>query len=238
MRKNFLSIAGFVIVILYFSGCVTSERYRALLKQYETDTQGLKTVADELSRKKSELEAELEKCKLQLKILTSQLESQKEKYQAALKLNEEIKKDLENLVKKYPGQLEIGPEEQLIIRDKILFDSGQAILKEEGKKVLEEFVNEVVKGKDLYLRIVGHTDSDHIVKTLHLWKTGLNHELGGARALKVLEYLHKKGIPTTNMHYESYGENKPISENTTSENKAKNRRVEIYIIEKKVSTKK
>lgn len=233
MSKGFLSIVVYMIIILYSMGCVTSDRYRSVLKQYETDTQALKEVADDLSRRKGELESELEKCKLQLKILSSELEKQKGKYQAALKLNEEIKKDLQNLVSKYPGQLEIGPEEQLIIRDKILFDPGKATLKEEGEKVLDEFVSEVVKGKDLYLRIVGHTDSDPIVKTLSIWKTGLNHELGGARALMVLGYLNKKGIPTTNMHYESYGENKPIADNTTKENKAKNRRVEIYIIEKK-----
>ncbi|MFN7181937.1 MAG: flagellar motor protein MotB [Planctomycetota bacterium] len=232
MRKSFLFIWRSMIVIVFTTGCVTSERYRALSRQYETDTQALKMVADELSRKKSELESELDRCKLQLKILSSELESQKEKYHTALKLNEEIRKDLENFIKKYPGELEWGPKEQLIIKDKILFEPGKAQLKEEGKKVLEEFVNEVIKGKNLYLRIVGHTDSDPIVKTLPTWKTGLNHELGGARALAVLAYLHKKGISTTNMHFESYGENEPLVENNTKENKARNRRVEIYIIEK------
>ncbi len=189
MKNSFLVIIGYAILLLYIMGCVTSERYNTLLKQYETDTEWLKAVADDLSKKKAILEAKLDKCELQNKILSSELERQKEKYHAALKLNEEIRKDLENLVKKYPGQLEIGPEEQLIIRDKILFDPGKATLKKEGQKVLEEFVNQVVKGKNLYLRIVGHTDSDPIVKTLPIWRC---KSLNSSWIFKQARYLNIK----------------------------------------------
>lgn len=229
-------VCGLSIISLLGMGCVTSNRYRTLLKQYETDTQAYKEITDDMSAKKSTLEAQLDKCKLENKFLSSQLDAQREKYQHALRLNEQIRRDLEQFVKKYPGTF-IGPDEQLVIQDKILFDPGKATLKEEGSKVLDDFVTDVLKGKDLYLRIVGHTDSDPIVKTISIWKTGLNHELGGARALTVLEYLSKKNIATSNLHFESYGENKPIAANDTKENKAKNRRVEIYIIEKKRTSK-
>lgn len=230
MGKGIRIICGLSLVLLIGAGCVSADKYNALVKQYETDTRAYKEVADELSKRKNELEAQLEKCNLENKLLSSQLATQKEKYQEALKLNEQIKKDLEEFVKRNPGT-EIGKDWQLIISD-ILFDSGKATLKENGKKALDDFVANVVKGKDLYLRIVGHTDSDPIVKTIGVWKTGLNHELAGARALTVLEYLSKQGISTAKMHYESYGENEPRAPNDTKENKAKNRRVEIYILEK------
>ncbi len=234
MKRTIAIVCGLCLFSLWGTGCVTSDRYRTLLKQYETDTQAYKTITDELSARKSELEAQLEKCKVENKFLSSQLDTQREKYQQALKLSEQIRKDLEEFVKKHPGT-HIAPDEQLVIEDKILFDAGKALLKEEGAKVLDDFVTDVLKGKDLYLRIVGHTDSDPIQKTIGIWKTGLNHELGGARALTVLEYLVKKGVPISNLHFESYGENKPIAPNDTKENKAKNRRVEIYIIEKRQS---
>jgi chemotaxis protein MotB len=221
-----------IITVYLLTGCVTSDRYRSVLKQYETDTQAYKELVDELSKKRNELEAKLSECKMQNKLLEAELETQKEKYTSALKLSEKIRSDLEQFVKKYEGQVKIGPSEQLIIQDKLLFDPGKAVLKEEGQKALEDFVNDVLKGRDLYLRIVGHTDSDPITHTLNIWKTGLNHELGGARALAVLVYLHKKGVPLKNMHFESRGENEPVAPNDTKENKAKNRRVEIYIIEK------
>ncbi len=70
----------------------------------------------------------------------------------------------------------------------ILFDSGKATLKSATNKELDQILS-VVKQKyaDKDIDVVGHTDTDPIVKTKDLWKDNL--ELSAQRALSVARYL-------------------------------------------------
>ncbi len=59
----------------------------------------------------------------------------------------------------------------------------------------------------------------------------LNLQLSKDRAQNVYDYLKKKGVKNS-MKYDGYGSIDPIAPNDTPENRAKNRRVEIYLIKK------
>jgi chemotaxis protein MotB len=110
----------------------------------------------------------------------------------------------------------------------ILFDSGKATLKSATNKELDQILS-VVRQKyaDKDIDVVGHTDTDPIVKTKDLWKDNL--ELSAQRALSVSRYLISHGIPEKQVRAAACGAARPIASNANATGKAKNRRVEIVV---------
>jgi len=110
----------------------------------------------------------------------------------------------------------------------ILFDSGIATLKSATNKELDQILS-VVRQKyaDKDIDVVGHTDTDPIVKTKDQWKDNL--ELSAQRALAVARYLIQHGIPEKQVRADACGSARPVASNSSSEGKAKNRRVEIVV---------
>jgi chemotaxis protein MotB len=108
----------------------------------------------------------------------------------------------------------------------ILFDSGKAELKRATITELDH-IRSVLRDKyaSKQVDVVGHTDTDPIKKSK--WKD--NWELSAQRALSVLRYLVKRGIPKDMIQAVGCGESQPITSNSTSSGKAKNRRVEIVV---------
>ncbi len=106
----------------------------------------------------------------------------------------------------------------------LLFPSGKADLKSEVIPVLDKIV-EMAKGWPNSIRIEGHTDN----RPIHSVRFPSNWELSSARAIAVLRYFIKRGVPAGRLAAVGYGEYHPLLPNTTPENMAKNRRVEIYI---------
>ncbi len=108
----------------------------------------------------------------------------------------------------------------------ILFDSGKAELKRATSTELDH-IRSVLRDKyaSKQVDVVGHTDTDPIKKSK--WKD--NWELSAQRALSVLRYLVKRGIPKDMIQAVGCGESQPIASNSTTSGKAKNRRVEIVV---------
>ncbi len=110
----------------------------------------------------------------------------------------------------------------------ILFDSGKAVLKSTTNVELDHIYS-VLRDKSEYagkqIDVVGHTDTDPIKKSK--WKD--NWELSAQRALSVLRYLVKRGIPEDKIQATGKGESQPITSNSTTSGKARNRRVEIVV---------
>jgi outer membrane protein OmpA-like peptidoglycan-associated protein len=72
------------------------------------------------------------------------------------------------------------------------------------------------------IRIEGHTDSDG--------DEAANLKLSQDRALSVKTYLESKGISTTRIESQGYGETQPLESNSTPEGKAKNRRTVFRVL--------
>jgi chemotaxis protein MotB len=110
----------------------------------------------------------------------------------------------------------------------ILFDSGKAVLKSTTSVELDHIYS-VLRDKPEYagkqIDVVGHTDTDPIKKSK--WKD--NWELSAQRALAVLRYLVKRGIPKDKIQATGKGDSQPIASNSTASGKARNRRVEIVV---------
>ncbi len=113
--------------------------------------------------------------------------------------------------------------------EKILFDSGSAVIKKNGTKVLDR-VAEILKGlSGQQIKVEGHTDNVPIGPGL-AEKFPTNWELSTARATTVVRYLQSRGVGPAALSAEGYADYRPVSPNDTDEGKAKNRRIEIVLI--------
>lgn len=104
-----------------------------------------------------------------------------------------------------------------------LFDFDKSVLKPEGKTKLDGLVTQL-KGVNLEVAIaVGHTDS--------VGTDEYNQRLSQRRADAVKTYLVSQGIPADRIRTEGKGESQPVADNKTKEGRAKNRRVEVTVME-------
>lgn len=174
----------------------------------------LKTEVGSLSQEKAKAIDEKERTLTKLKTTYSDLVSE---------LNREVKK----------GEIEISQlRDKLSLRmvEKILFDSGSADIKKEGKEVLNKVAAILKKVSDKQIRVEGHTDNIPIGRrSVHKFPT--NWELSTARATNVLRYLAENaGIDPKFLSSTGYAEFRPIASNNTPEGRAKNRRIEIVLV--------
>ena len=114
--------------------------------------------------------------------------------------------------------------ETVLTDDMVRFGFDRASLNPEARSALDAFAAGI-KSKDqgVYIEIQGHTDS-----------TGpeeYNYELGLKRATAVLRYLNMQhGFALHRMSVISYGETKPVDDNDSPENRARNRRVVLVVL--------
>ena len=114
------------------------------------------------------------------------------------------------------------------LQNTILFSPGQATLKKASNAELDHVMS-VIKQRysGSEVDVVGHTDSDPIKKSKKLWKD--NWDLSSERALTVLRYLKQHGLSDKRLRGVAAGASRPVSPNSTSSGKARNRRVEIVV---------
>ena len=152
---------------------------------------------------------------------------------------EKVSKTYESLLEKMKGEIDQGQvtiselkgKLTVNIVDAILFDSGKAEVKPEGKAVLQKVVSILKDVKDKAIRIEGHTDDVQIGGALAK-RYPTNWELSAARAINVTRHLQEQGLDPSLLSAVAYGENKPVADNSTPEGRAKNRRIEIILIPK------
>ena len=118
----------------------------------------------------------------------------------------------------------IAEKEKEILKevyDNLLFATNRATILSSSNGSLDALANYLGTAKKI--EVVGHTDS--------VGNDQYNLELSQDRADAVKKYLITKGVPTESITTLGLGETQPISDNNTSEGRAKNRRVEFKIIE-------
>jgi chemotaxis protein MotB len=142
---------------------------------------------------------------------------------AARKIRREMKKeDLQEAIKVKVTETGIA----IKVADPIGFDVGEADIKPELIGALNHIAEIVAKVPGTLVRVEGHTDDIPI----HTRKFPSNWELSAARALNVVKFLAEKGnINPSQLSAIGYGEYRPLVPNTSSENRMKNRRIEIYV---------
>jgi len=112
----------------------------------------------------------------------------------------------------------------VLTEDGINFSSNDSSLSEGAQTRLSGLARDLkADNNNVYLEIQGYTDATG--------EPEYNVELGLQRAEAVRRFLHGQGISLDRMATISYGEDAPVEPNNTPEGRAKNRRVEIVVLE-------
>ncbi len=112
---------------------------------------------------------------------------------------------------------------KLDIPSDISFDTDRADINPNFRPVLDNFASSLVKNPVTTVTIIGHTDSTG--------SDAINNPLSVNRAASVRDYLVGRGVASNRISIDGRGSREPLVANDTSANRAKNRRVEIYVAE-------
>ena len=159
-----------------------------------------------------------------LKTQVADLEKEKaDAAQMAKGLEDEMRSDLESkdvTISNLRGKLTVN------ILDRVMFDSGEAVLKPDGESVMRKIAALLAEHPELKIQVVGHTDNVPIRS-----RFPSNWELSTARALAAVHFLTEKaGVDPRRVGAVGYGEFRPIADNATAEGRARNRRIAIAIL--------
>jgi len=105
----------------------------------------------------------------------------------------------------------------------VLFASGQAQLVEGGRSSLEEVVDLLQTEPNKKIRVEGHTDS--------LGEADANLLLSEQRAQAVLDALVSLGVASERISALGMGEDFPIASNEDEDGRARNRRVDVILLD-------
>ncbi len=116
--------------------------------------------------------------------------------------------------------------ENIIVGSKVelrnlVFASGSDEIPPEAYAELDRFIEQLKQNPNIRIQIAGHSDGRETID---------NPELSAKRAEAVAKYMFDQGFG--NIEYVGYKDSRPIAPDDTEENRARNRRVEITIIDK------
>ncbi|MAD40806.1 MAG: hypothetical protein CL623_00220 [Arcobacter sp.] len=116
-------------------------------------------------------------------------------------------------------------ETKIIMPMDNVFASGKAESNRTGKKWLKALSSTLKNKNYKEIRIEGHSDNIPIKG-----KYPSNWELSSARASSTVRFMIKEGIDKNKVVAIGYSDTKPLVDNNSKANRAKNRRVEIIIV--------
>lgn len=190
-----------------------------------------------LAKRVGTLTAEKQSMEKRMAELKKALEAQKAKEEreiARLKstndqLVDSLKKEINDKqieILQYKGVLTIN------MMDQIFFDSGRTKIKSAGHSVLDRVGGILKQLPEKIIQIEGHTD-DVPIKEEYQDIIPNNWALGARRAINVAVYfIDKLGIDPTRIEIISFSKYRPRVPNTSPENRAKNRRIEIVLTDR------
>lgn len=211
-----LVVIGFIVLSFW--------QIRTELAQTQSGLSAARDTADENHAQLAILKSQL----AQDQSLIESLRKEKEaSTQAQKKLEDQMRSELQSkdiTISELQGKLTVN------ILDRILFDSGEAVLKPEGENILQQIANVLKSYPNRQIHVIGHTDNIPI-KAGARNRFPSNWELSTARANAAVRFLCEKcEIDPRRLGAVGYGEFHPIADNSTPEGRAKNRRIALVVL--------
>jgi len=193
--------------------------------------ESLQTKLDDANASLAGAQAENQKAKDQIAALQSKVADLEQDKNAAAQmakgLENEMRADLESkdvTISNLQGKLTVN------ILDRVMFDSGEAILKPAGESVMRKVAAILAGHPQLKVHVIGHTDNVPIRPEARS-RFASNWELSTARALAAVHFLTEKAdVDPRRVGAVGYGEYRPLADNATAEGRARNRRIAITIL--------
>ncbi|HEY0200077.1 MAG TPA: OmpA family protein [Burkholderiaceae bacterium] len=113
---------------------------------------------------------------------------------------------------------------KLDIPSDISFAVGRADIEPAFRPILDRFADGLRNNPNADVRIVGHTDSTG--------SDAINNPLSVNRAAATRDYLAQRGVASSHIQIDGRGASQPIASNDTTDGRARNRRVEIFVGER------
>lgn len=138
-------------------------------------------------------------------------------------LSEELKKEIES------GKIQISMQQRglaISFTEAALFASGEDVVEPDAYDAIAKVAAAIAKLPNP-VRLEGHTDSVPI----NTPRFRSNWELSAARSIAVLELLTTRfHVPRERLSIAGYADTAPVDTNSTEEGRARNRRVDIVIL--------
>jgi OOP family OmpA-OmpF porin len=123
---------------------------------------------------------------------------------------------------KTPAAVEAAPAVDIQLPT-LYFKHASTELTADSASLLAEIIDTLKRRPDLRVEVAAHTDSSG--------EEVLNADLSERRTQAIVQDLVSGGIDPGRLVPRAYSESRPVAENTTTEGRARNRRVEFRIIE-------
>lgn len=112
---------------------------------------------------------------------------------------------------------------KLEVPSDISFDVGRADIRPDFRAVLDKFALTLNDNPATMVTIIGHTDNTG--------SDAVNDPLSMQRAARTRDYLTTRGVSPGRFRIDGRGSHEPLVANTNDANRARNRRVEIFVAE-------
>jgi chemotaxis protein MotB len=239
-------LLGAAYLAINLSGCAFAPRSELTAAQTQNrllaeQSQAQLSEMENLRTHNHKLEDKLIQSEEQLAVLDQQSQTDRKRLAALQtelsdgngnRLPPGLSTQLANLSRRYPSlQFDTTTGAAKLDSD-ILFDPGEAELKDDAQQMLKEFAHilRAPESRDLKLMVVGHTDALKITKHEVRDRFPDNFHLSAARALAVADYLKQAGVPAQRIGVSGFGDHEPIASNASAEDRRRNRRVEIFVL--------
>jgi chemotaxis protein MotB len=122
--------------------------------------------------------------------------------------------------------------DRFVFQSELLFESAEAVLNPQGEEqlarlagTLKQIASRIPPDIDWILRVDGHTD----IRPINNLQFASNWELSAARAISVVKFLVRQGIPAENLVAAGFGEFQPIDDGRDEVAFRRNRRIEFKL---------
>ena len=119
----------------------------------------------------------------------------------------------------------------MVVNSDLAFKSGSWELTPQGKANISDVAKKLAPTQTQQLLVTGYTDDTPIGPGLMKKGVTTNQELSQKRAEAVVEYMVSQGVNQSLVTAQGAGESRPVAPNDSPEDRAKNRRVEVSLVQ-------